>query len=388
MDKVEKGANKTGFFAVCIDECKTILLQGGGFDALASYLIIAKHTAGKAPGISTPHRYSTAGIHSIEKRAGISRTRANKAVDWLVSNEFLAHYVDVESKNVRVTQKKMQLRYVVDYGPRPQWLYMSHTFIDGFKKTPDTVAPLARIYNEARVAFDHNAKTQRAITLWLSLQLMRNHSLQDFGGVDPRVIRSNMTTEKVSDFNLGSGKWSCYAAKNNGVHSTTDAFMESVISPFRFSCLSSVPEEEMKRAEEIFWGAFEEVKRHGFVYKVIQIWEDDPLSDGSEAEIAYPLYVYGNTSDPSLSRIFNRVIMDNYGDWSSSNEDDSGGITEQLFSDENTFHYYGLENYVPIVSYRFRFRSSDSDSGRGIEAQKRAVDKYHEPLKKAGLIKN
>ncbi len=76
-----------------------------------------------------------------------------------------------------------------------------------------------------------------------------------------------------------------------------------------------------------FWNAFNNLKRMGYIYGVVQIWDKNPLDDINKlAEPLYPLYVFdrhARETEPFLAHVINGKFKSEY-------------CLEAFFSEEHT----------------------------------------------------
>ena len=77
---MENGSSKGQFFSVPMHALDLIAAKGGGADEVLGYLVLARHATGKDP---EEGRLTSAGAFTIQNKAGLTRSRAEAALDWL-----------------------------------------------------------------------------------------------------------------------------------------------------------------------------------------------------------------------------------------------------------------------------------------------------------------
>jgi len=350
--------SEKGFFAVSLPVLNRIVKQGGDVSDLMTYLVLAKHTTGWG---KWKYQTSTAGAKAVSKKTGLTYRQAQVRLDWLQEHGFIQpggaegipSHVTSEAAHQR---EATRVRWVLGKLGNSR-VYLAHSLIEGIgqgKKHP----PMMRLRDETRAGPRHKLAEARTDTLLLLMHCYAEQSIQDYGGINPVMLRSNWQEAEELD-NLVGMDWLVMelAQPEEGSQTASLEFVERV--------LPHVPKDERPAR---FWNAFNNLRRLGFMYEVIQVWQGNPLED-PRAELFYPLYVrdyHARESDPYCQRDIHRFLEQcDY-----LNGYDLVQIAEEA-KDLETFRLLRTQGgrECAIGTYRLRFRPSTEDTGRGMKQE-------------------
>lgn len=361
-----------GFFAVSVPVLRRIVEAGGDASDLMAYLVLAKHTTGWG---KWKHMVSTAGAKAVSTRTGLTYRKAQARLKWLHEQGFIQPGESVEGMPAHVTGEVAHQRAAT----KVRWVfgklgnrraYLSHSLIDGVgagKKHP----PLMRLWEEVAKGPCTSFMEARTDALLLLIHCYAEQSIQDFGGIDPEVLRRPWTgTTSATEEVLEDLGWLVMEVEQ-GQESTTLEFVAKVLSHAA---------EDSRR--DRFWNAFENLKRLGFMYEVLQVWQGNPL-ENPRAELFYPLYVrdyHARQSDPYCqSAIHTFLTAAEYID-----SCDLPLLVEDAI-EHQTFRLVRAkgESECVIGTYRLRFRPSTEDTGKGMMQEAKRAERWCNVLKKA-----
>jgi hypothetical protein len=198
---MENGSSKGQFFSVSIQALDLIAATGGGAEGVLGYLVLARHATVKGP---EDGRLTSAGASAIQKRVGVTRNRAEAALDWLRESEapggtgtpFIASADEVRGRagveavpehfgHGKNNSKHTKVRWWL--APFKAPLYLANALIDGVgagKESP----PLARLYSQSEpdICAGITMGQARLDAAMMLMHLYRHHVLAECGGVDPR----------------------------------------------------------------------------------------------------------------------------------------------------------------------------------------------------------
>lgn len=357
MEKLR--TTRKGFFAVDQNITNRIIVEDLSAQALAAYLILARHTSGRS---SQPHQISTVGASGISKRVGISYRKSVKAIEDLENNGFITAFNDAQKDIPR----KRKYRYKLNIGSAPDWVYLSHSLIDGVgagAKDP----PLSRIYNKMKINLGIATKQARLDAIQLLLFLYSNQSILDYAGINPNMFWCRWEATENSCL---LGGLELFEIQRKGTYTVATKLVSEL-----FGC------DELKdRVHTRFWHAFHELKRLGFLYEVLVVWDENP-HDSEDPEMLYTLYVFDrHATDPFLAHPINRArlqsLMDDGGIGRAELQEEYSCISQR-----DIFWYAG--NGYPMSVFRLRFRADTEDNNLGFESEKERADQWHNLLKTA-----
>ncbi len=268
------------FFSVSLQVIRVVLDNTGTVEAALAYIVLARHSKGGC-------LITTAGEGAIRNCFGGSRHKADKLIKVLRKTQWGSGDQDVALLDTGVwnhlTGNSLPLYgnnirtkvLPVPEGPR---VWLPNDLVDGVgagKNNP----PLRKI-------MDHLPKPDRADTLWLLLKLYENHSLLDYGGIDPAILRN---------------PWECYK-EGQFVEDIPVGLLET--KGGLFFCSAIPPEtpaknphtnnlfisEVTKGDSERFWAALANLRKLNLIYEVAMVYDGDVTHP--ESNPLYPLYVF------------------------------------------------------------------------------------------------
>lgn len=361
-----------GFFAVSVPVLRRIVEQGGDASDLMTFLVLAKHTTGWG---KWKYIASTAGAKAVSARTGLTYRKAQVRLDWLQEHGFIQPGESVEGMPAHVTCEAAHQRTAT----KVRWVlgklgnsraYLSHSLIDGVgagKKHP----PLMRLWEEVAKGPCASIMEARTDALLLLIHCYAEQSIQDFGGINPEVLRRPWTdTTSATEEVLEDLGWLVMEVEQ-GQESTTLEFVAKV--------LSHAPEDSRR---DRFWNAFENLKRLGFMYEVLQVWQGNPL-ENPRAELFYSLYVrdyHARQSDPYCQGAIHTFLIEaGYLDGNCLN-----ALVEEA-KEQQTFRLIRTKGGGECVigTYRLRFRPSTEDTGKGMMQEAERAEHWRDVLTKA-----
>ena len=151
----------------------------------------------------------------------------------------------------------------------------------------------------------------------LLVHLYRNTALEDCGGVDPRsglyrewAVVDDDATEGWLDRPPVMELEGTNAALYEVAGRSTTVFLS-----FAATALAYVPDPAERTRR--FWCAFKNLLRQGFVYEVLTVWSDNPISTDKKkakrAELLYTLYIFDrharDQDEPYLQREIHSMAL-------------------------------------------------------------------------------
>lgn len=356
-DEVEKKSGE--FFTVNLSKLDEMVRADAGAEDVMAYLVLAR---GCGKNSTTFH-----GANSIANRIGITNYKAKQSLDWLTEHGYILKIKGVDEKKGGDRWQVLDSKGVDD-------IALPNSLTDGLEKgTP----PLNRIYNELGMGKHCHIPDGRLDTIMVLLHLYKHHLLADCGGINPRsglyrswVGANNFNGEQV--VNLEGTNMALYEIRGGISCKNEDFALEAIFY-----------EPDNAEREIRFLDAFENLNNLGLMYEVIQVWSGNPAAD-KKAEPLYTLYINdwdGSNSDPYLSKVIHELamrfgIMDAFTEFShlSSGKErlDSASIGS------GRFRYIANKKVggFPIGIYRLRFRPNTRDTGTGIDAERKRVEKW------------
>jgi hypothetical protein len=331
---------RKGFFAVDMNMINRMMRENHGAEVLMGYLVLAGHTSGKG---DCPYQLSTAGARGIFQRTGISYRKSKRALEELQALDFISPHHDVRPG----LPAKGQYRYKIAVSDSPDWLHLSQTLLSGEGagvKSP----PLSRIYDQLQLAAGLTIGQSRKDVICLLISLYANHSILDFGGVDPRLVWR---------------EWSCTGEQCLvGKLALTEVQKREVEVSESFLTECFGQDQQVDR----FWYAFNELKRLGFFYEVLMVFEDKP-DINCDPEMLYPLYDFYRHNKEPVAHVINRVRLKS---WVESDDMEYHEFPDKYekISQSGLFWYAG-DGY-PLGIYRLKFRPHTDENGLGFEKER------------------
>lgn len=360
-DTKEKGK---GFFIVNLYLINLIVKLGGGFEEVSAYVVLVR-------GAGRRREISTHGASSIAARTGMTYTRAEKSLKWLLDHKFISKAEDGGDEKSRKRLPRYRLLEVNDV--EVKIVALANDLIDGVGRGKNN-PPFARIYNDSDMGCHYVMSHARLDALMLLLCMYEHHFLAECGGIDPR-----------------SGLFKVYEPTENSNGNKIENFKETNLAMFEIQgagtfcygafskkALFYVPDDDQRT--ERFSCAFENLKRMGFCYETIQIWSTDPNKD-ENASPNYTLYIldrHARESEYYLSTSIHRAalrrnILIGYDEFFDIEDYPSANI---INSGRFRFVAHKSAGGYPIGIFRLRFRAHTQDTGKGLAAEKHRVERW------------
>lgn len=354
--------SKGEFFGFSIAFTNKLLENGAGAEEVMAYLVLAR-------GVSHQNikRLSTHGANSIAIRTGLGYRRAEAALEWLQSVDFINKEVVMTNSPRPSNQRaKWRINTLLEHIDT----YLANSFIDGIGEGKNN-PPLSRIYSQVSLGASGIMAASRLDTLMVLLTLYKYQDMPSCGGIDPRKgIYIEITPAENS---IGDTK--------TDIEGTSAALYEvevnasTVYIAFAGEALWYVPEvDRMTR----FWDAFNNLKRMGFLYSVTQVWDRNPNSNkGRQAEPLYTLYVHdyhARQSDPYLQREIHEAAF-RLGAMGRAHAFDESSDAD-VFSGRFRYIAHREHGGFPIGIYRLRFRPKTRDTGIGMDMEAKRVAEW------------
>lgn len=348
-------STKSGFSAIDLAVCWQIITSGGGFNELAAFVVLVSHTSGLGSGA---HQFSTAGARAVNTKTGISYRKAQKALDWLFDKDFIE-----KATSDHDVPRARQVRWMVA-NHNEQLVYLPHSLIHGVS---DSGPPLSRIYAESELGPTKLVKNARTDTLWVLLALYGQHSIEDFGGIDPSMLWVDWVEaendEHAEIFESGGLSFTPFIQTRGASMVASNDLVVTCFGEFT------------EKTRERFWHSIQQLESFGLFYEVAQCWDADPRkAEGSD--ILFPLHVFDSyASDPHISNDVNKVVRLHF------------DYPDQLLyyrADDRRLLFCPSIDSRPVLigSLRLRYRPSTQDTGVGMERQESMVTGWTKLLNK------
>ena len=355
------------FFSVDLEIIKKNVISGGMAEEIFAYIILARHINARAKSPC-----STAGANAVANKAGITYRKAEKALAWLSTirdipceiESFISTPIENPGLPDKSKDKRLIVRWLLYKRSSPTLLYLANSLVDGIGAGKE-VPPLMRIMNQTGIASGISVHKARLDSIMLLLTMYLYHEIADCGGVDPRVgLFREWNNAKPMEEIYYDGLPILLQEIQDG--------KPTVYIKFANKSLFYVAddEERMKR----FWHAFDSLKKLGFVYEVLHIWDENP-HENTRAEPLYPLYIFdrhARDNEPFLAYEIHKLLI-NDGIIDGAYIDDFFNlIRENRNNNEKQFRYImPSEGGYPLSVYRLRFRPKTRDNFLGIEQEER-----------------
>lgn len=383
-EEAEKGSPTSGFAQMSFEALKSICAAGGGHKDLAAYIVLASGVSGRH------NRYCTHGATSIEQRTGISRRAAEGALKWLDENGFIRRPSEGEPKYLGngAKSRSLQVRWVLNDAEDLD-LQVCRQFIDGIKSHPGP-APLAKML--ADIDGDGRDITRpQAISdaILLYAALMREQDFDDCAGVDPSAWwqRFEPDHDEGHITPVPGVDAVMVTVKESSQSQTTWNFIEKV--------LGQLPDDQEGRDQVAsrFWRAARALSAQRLTYRVLVLWQGDPLDPKTRRQAAPVATQYINDSwarkiDPHLQYDTNRAAWrvgtrDAYSDFS-----DARSTGSLPFTNSGSYRYMvrsGAEKNCYLVGQlRVRYWPKTKAVVQGRQVEQRRTEQYSAAINAIG----
>jgi hypothetical protein len=363
-----KKAVKGHFFAVSFRAIQKIVHEGGLAEDIMSYLVLARHTQGRG---EWQRMLSTSGAKAIHNKTGIPYRKAVRSLEWLEKAVLITPINEVTKQKLpslpeyfgKVKTRATTIRCVLHDFPEPL-IYLANTLVDGTRGAGEKCPPLMRIMDEIPISNHFKKAETRLDAIMLLLHLYLHHELDEFGGVNPHTAIYGKW-EHISDAieNLPPVYHPLQKfAITKGNTTTKTRFINDTLFYI------SNEETRCKR----FWNALDNLRTLGFLYEVIQLWDDNPFTVKG-AEILYPLYIldrHARQSEPYLAKAIHEILIR------------KGAILSpdipMFFEEINTgvFRYLANIQQYPLTIFRLRFRPKVQATGHWFASETSKVQTW------------
>lgn len=375
LDEQDQSLNAGGFFTVNLMQIDSMVANDATCDDVLAYLVLNKGINDRNDIYITSY-----GAQVIHKRTGMTYTRAEQAIKWLLTNGYIAK---AEGDNIpaqlgKGTSLKHKSRWIVNQVSDSKSTALANALIDGIGRGKNK-PPLMRIYHETKLGEHCIISDSILDSIVLLLHLYWNHHFADCGGINPRTclyrnwqIAENIDGIKIAD--IEDTNAALYEIKGD---------IETLFTAFADAALFYI-EDNTERYER-FWEAFTNLKSMGLLYEVTQIWDSNPNGkNGRKAKPLYTLYIHdrhARNSEPYLQRqihtlAFKTETLDRYQEFVSGLDFGESNLQSGQFRYIATKKMAGY----PIGIYRLKFRPHTPDTGIGIEGERRRVKNWSESL--------
>lgn len=379
MDDVEQSQNvkAEGFFIVNLMQIDRMVELGATAEDVLAYMVLARGVNRRGD-----MRVSTHGAKSMEKRTGMSYTKAEESIKWLHENKFIHQPADEVQLGKGISKARKGKCLLTEPLDEIE-VALANSLVEGVGRGKNN-PPLMRIYLETELNKHGVIADARLDALMLLVHLYRHHTFSDCGGVNPRSgiysnweAAENVVGEQITDIPNSNG--ALYEIKSSG--------QVTMFTKFAAESLFYIEDSDERKLR--FWDAFHTLTKKGFIYEVTQIWTSNPNGSDKKARTAEPLYTlyihdrHARASEPYLQKeihntAFRTGVMD------ASNEFGHPDAREYTSIGSGRFRYIAHKKSggYPIGIYRMRFRPHTVDTGRGITAEHNRVNQWAESIMK------
>ena len=374
LDEKDQSAKAGGFFTVNLKQIDSMVANGASADDVLAYLVLTK-------GINKKNdiNLTSYGAQAIHKRTGITYTRAEGAIQWLLTNGYIARAEGdgIPAQLGKGTSRKHKPKWVLTQAADTQSTALANALVEGIGRGKDN-PPLMRIYNETKLGEHCIIADSILDSVVVLVHLYWHHHFADCGGINPRTCLYN---EWVSAESLDGEKVTDIEGTNAALYEIKRT-QSQIFKTFANEALFYIDDEAERYSR--FWEAINNIKSLGIMYEVTQIWDTNPNgNNGRKAQPLYTLYIHdkhARKSEPYLQKAihtfaFSMGAMDRYGEFSGWNDSENNLQSGQFryIANKKTGGY-------PIGIYRLRFRPHTQDTGIGIAAESKRVSEWASAL--------
>lgn len=377
-----------GFIQMSLDALKAISRTDGGYNELAAYIVLCSGVNGRHAG-----RYCTHGAKSVEKRSGMSYRSAEKALSWLSQYGFIREPQGIDPKFLGKTASRANsVQWVLLDEPSGLDVAVSRQFVDGTKGASKD-SPLKRLLLEVN-GTEEIPRGQAVIdAILVFASLMREQDFGECAGVDPEKLHQSLPP--IADDEDGDGtKHVVPIPESNGVLVTVRAGSDSTSMQFICDAFGEeVPKERDQLMVDRFWNAIAELRRVQLLYRVLVMWNGNPLKPEQrrKSEPIATHYIndrWARTMDPHLQTEVHRAIYrtgarDAYCDFGGQSE-----IDGNPFAGSGRYRYMvtakGQKQTHLIGQVRVRYWPANASTVRGRNLEKRRTESFLASIKAMG----
>lgn len=374
LDEQDQSAKAGGFFIVNLKQIDSMVSNGANADDVLAYLVLTK-------GINKKNdiNLTSYGAQAIYKYTGITYTRAESALQWLLTNGYIAKAEGegIPAQLGKGTSRKHKPKWILNQVADIQSTALANALVEGIGRGKDN-PPLMRIYNETKLSEHCIIADSILDSVVVLVHLYWHHHFADCGGINPRTCLYN---EWVSAENLSGEKVIDIDGTNAALYEIA-GHQSTMFKTFANEALFYIDDEAERYLR--FWEAINNIKSLGIMYEVIQVWDSNPNgNNGRKAKPLYTLYIrdrHARDSEPYLQKAihtfaFRVGAMDRSAEFSAYDFGESNLQTGQ-------FRYIAVKKTggYPIGIYRLRFRPHTQDTGIGMAAENKRVSEWENML--------
>lgn len=322
------------------------IAQLSGFDGLAGYLVLARHTTGRQILDYPPHLLSGAGVNSIHEKLGCSEVRAKSIIDTLVQTGFIQPAPSAaQEASPKSSRWILPRQYPLD-------LDLPHNFVDAPKIAEHAVTSPLRRLKKMTPSKGQDKKEANCDGAMLLLAMYAKNEMQAFGGLPP-------TSTVYKDWEILSKT----PQRGELFEWKAEAKEDMAYSSFIKIALPHAIDEERKNR---FWQALNNLKEAGLIYEVISLLssENKLLASIRVNDFHAGSIVVQNDGDPSLMKLLEAAYNTQFAFFDSKTNPETLKISLPL-----------KDGYFSGI-YRLRFRTSNKDTGIWHEEEKERVEHY------------
>lgn len=382
----EAKPNTSGFIQMSLATLQSIVSMGGAYADLAAYIVLCGGVSGRHSG-----RYCTHGARSIADRSGMSYRRAENAIEWLEESQFIRKPSEKDPQFLgKVSTRANTVRWVLDDADALD-VAVSRQFVDGVKGSAKGT-PLMRMLEE--ISGDGEITRGQSIcdAIVLYAAMMRDQDFDAFAGVEPSAWYQEF--EPIEDDEDGDGSvHETPIPETNGVMVTVkEVDFESTTWGFIGKVFPETPtdDEHKKQLSSRFWHAARQLRSLRLIYRVLVLWQGNPL-DAKQRRKSEPIATqYINDSwarqyDPHLQYEVNRAA------WRSGARDAYSDITTEKETGSIPFVNSGRYRYIVkksttnnvhlVGQVRCRYWPANESTVRARGIEKTRTEKFNTAIK-------
>ena len=322
------------------------------------------------------------------QRAGISYRAAEKAFNWLKQHQLVISpdpNADPKHLGKGATRATQVQCVVTDENPD---IAIARSFLDGTPKM--TVSPLARLLGEISASGGILRREAVMDAMLLFAALMREQDFGEMAGVNPDAWHQPFDLiEPGEDGDMSEPIMSVpgttgamVTVKERRSATSTVAFMQEALGA------GSSEDEQMKPR---FWHAVAELRRVRLVYRVLVMWQGNPLDlkQKSKAEPVATLYINDSWArdfgDPHLQYGINRAA------WRTALREAYSDFNDGIpFLGSGRYRYFvrsGTENVIWLLGQlRVRYWASCESTVLGRQREKERTERWLRSIEQIGRL--
>ena len=275
----------SGFFQVSLADLHLIAKRDGGVNEMAAYLVLCG-------GVNGRHhdRLCTHGALSVSKRTGMSYRAAEKAAEWLLAEGFIRTATpDAPGHLGKHATRSTRVRWVVCDLAGQADVAISRQFVDGVKGSHKD-SPIKRMLAEITGGEKYTRAQAVMDAMMTFAALMKEQDFGDCAGVDPDAWRHAFEPIERGDGGGIAEHIEPLPGTNGVVVTVKEASNRWTIWPFIFKALGEEATDEAQRQllSARFWHAVDQLRGLRLIYRVLILWDGNPL-DPKQRRKAEPL---------------------------------------------------------------------------------------------------